>query len=130
MLVIEKAGYGQVPASANQNATVSLGQLINDLIRYGVTRYKFELAMKIAKPACKRDPKNCGYYIRQAFKSLGIDIPVSMANQLGQQQTQQTQIYQRLPQNNESSSLSTSMLILGGAVVGGVLLAYYLSNRS
>lgn len=130
MLVIEKAGYGQVPASANQNTTVSLGQLINDLIRYGVTRYKFELAMKIAKPACKRDPKNCGYYIRQAFKSLGIDIPVSMANQLGQQQTQQTQIYQRLPQNNESSSLSTSMLILSGAVVGGVLLAYYLSNRS
>jgi len=128
IVVEERKSYGNVPTQPQQTSQVSLGQLINDLIKYGVTRYKFMLAMKLAKPACQKDPQNCSYYIRQAFRSLGIDIPVTMANRISQQQGN---IYQQLPQRdtNKGMSLSTAMLLMGGAVVGGVLLAYYLTNR-
>ena len=135
MIVVEERGYGEVSQTTGTNQpTLPITSLLNDLIKYGVTRYKFELAMKMAKPACQKDPKNCGYYIRQAFKSLGLDVPENVALQLGRQQTQgqlpaPTQLPPAYYNQQTDKSLSNSMLLLGAAVIGGVALAYFLTNR-
>ena len=129
VIVEELSGYGEV---TNQQQQLGLSQLIQDLIKYGINRYKYQLAMKMAQPACKRDPQNCPHYIASAFKALGLPIPQSVAMQLSQQTGQaQTQIYQQLPTqtHKDKTDYFSGVLILGGAVLGGVFLAYYLSNR-
>lgn len=137
MIVVEERktyrGFGEANANqTQQNAGLgkTIGDLINSFIQSQVIAYKYRQAVKMAEPACKKDPDHCDKYIYTALASLGVTPDPMLIRQISEKYGQKKpslDLY-NIPDENKNDD-TLKYLLIGGGILAGILAVYFITKN-